>query len=441
MQQEEVGATPEKKKRKWWKGLLAVLLAVVFVGVGILAGTLVTYFSIDPRVRELQWILGVLDSQHYQDVDLDEVYGELYDAAMPDIFSHYYTEEEYQLEIEQSQGTNRGIGVTVTTDEEGFPLLYTVVENSPACLAGLESGMYLLGYSELDGELQTGTPSQIVSFIGSQEGEFCLYAGFSSDGSDAERYVLAREVYHAAYCVYRDSESSYALRTTQSGVAFTETGEPLEGLDDATAYIRLDGFDGLCAWEFSQCMEIMRENSRTNLILDLRNNGGGYMSDFQSIVSYFLKDSSQERPLVAYVQYRDGSRRNFSASSNQYAQYFTSQSKITVLANEGSASASECLIGAMIDYGAITYSDVYLHKFEGESDCSTYGKGVMQSTFRSPQGGAMMLTVARIYWPVSGNCIHGVGIRESDGANGIVAPYLPGATDSMLQTVVARVCN
>ena len=94
----------------------------------------------------------------------------------------------------------------------------------------------------------------------------------------------------------------------------------------------------------------------------------------------------------------------------------------------------------MIDYGAIGYEDIYLRKDEGATDCSTYGKGVMQEMLPSPQGGVFQLTVARIFWPVSGKCIHGMGVRESDGANGVVAPYLPGETDVMLGSVVAAVC-
>ena len=65
----------------------------------------------------------------------------------------------------------------------------------------------------------------------------------------------------------------------------------------------------------------------------------------------------------------------------------------------------------------------------------------MKSMFNSTQGGVFKLTVARIYWPVSGKCIHGTGVRESDGANGVVASYLPGETDVMLDTVIAGVCS
>lgn len=431
-------------KKNIGKRICAVVLAVILLGVGGLVGWLATYYSTDPRIRELQWMLEVLDSEHYQDVDVDEVYADIYDAVMPDIFSHYYTADEYDVILEQSQGVNRGIGISVAEEADGTALLYTVVENSPAQLAGMKKGMYLLGYSEVGAAMQTGTVDEIMAFISAQEGEFCLYAGFDKDAASAGMYTVQREVYHAAYCVYRDSETSYALRDDperEDYVVFTETYDPLEGLDDSTAYIRLDSFDGLCADEFAFCMETMKERGRTDLILDLRGNGGGYLADLQAIASYFVKDAEGETPVVAYAQYRNGMRVNYTSVVNEYDAYFTEDSQITVLADEGSASASECLIGAMIDYGAIDYSDIYLRKDAGASDCSTYGKGVMQSMFTSPQGGVFQLTVARIYWPVSGKCIHGTGVRESDGANGVVAPYLPGETDVMLEAVLASVCS
>ena len=166
------GQTASMRKKNIGKRICAVVLAVILLGVGGIIGWLVTYYSTDPRIRELQWMMDVLESEHYQDVDVDEVYGDIYDAVMPDIFSHYYTADEYDIIVEQSQGVNRGIGVSVVEETDGSALLYTIVENSPAQLAGLKKGMYLLGYSTVGGEMQTGSADEIMAFISEQEGEF-----------------------------------------------------------------------------------------------------------------------------------------------------------------------------------------------------------------------------------------------------------------------------
>ncbi len=429
------GTTRKKKLRV----ILAVVLAVVIAAAGFAGGWLGSTFSADPRLRELGWLLDTLEAEHYRDVDMDAVYEDLYDAAMPDIFSTYYTPEEYARVIAESQGHNEGAGITLLSETDSVRV-WSVVENSPAQLAGLKKGMYVLGYGTPGGEVQTGSATDVTSFIRAQEGEFVLYASYdASAAADAQTaYTLSLAAYSAAYVVYRDSETSYAFRGENA--ALTETGEPLEGLDDGTAYIRLDGFDGNCAIEFAVCLGIMKERGRGDLILDLRGNGGGYLSDLQSIASHLLRDAQGEEPLVAYAQFRDGTRVDYVAPANDFSFYFAQDARITVLADENSASASECLIGALIDYGTIDYSDLYLRRAEGAEHCSTYGKGVMQSTFTSPSGGAFRLTVARIYWP-KGNCIHDRGVTDEDGAVGITAPLLQGERDVFLEQVLASVCG
>ena len=87
-----------------------------------------------------------------------------------------------------------------------------------------------------------------------------------------------------------------------------------------------------------------------------------------------------------------------------------------MLADNQTASASECLIGCMLDYGTIDYSDICL-AYRGD-EAKTFGKGIMQTTYPliGFNAGAVKLTTARICWPVSKKCIHGVGVLVSDGA-------------------------
>lgn len=427
------------RKRNLTRTICSVVLALVILAVGFTAGWLGRFYSTDPRLRELGWMLDLLENEHYRDVDMDAVYEDLYDVAMPDIFSTYYTPEEYARLVAESQGHNEGAGI-VLAEHEGEVFIWSVVENSPAQLSGLAAGMYVLGYGTVGGEVLTGSSSEIISFVRAQEGDFTLYASYDgSAAADASTaHTLALSSYSAAYVVYRDSETSYAFRGESASL--TETNDPLAGLDADTAYIRLDGFDGNCAAEFKACLDVMKERGRTNLVIDLRGNGGGYLSDFQSISSHLLRNASNQKPLIAYAQYRDGTRQNYYATGNDFSFYFSQDSKISVLADENSASASECLIGALIDYGTISYSDLYLRKDEGAQHYSTYGKGVMQSTFLSASGGAFQLTVARIYWP-NGNCIHERGVTDEDGAVGIVAPVIRDEEDTFLQQALAQICG
>ena len=110
-----------------------------------------------------------------------------------------------------------------------------------------------------------------------------------------------------------------------------------------------------------------------------------------------------------------GYKQSFKAKGNYYYDYFTNDSRICVLANANTASSSEILIGAMVDYGAVSYGDICLTELGGEY--KTYGKGIMQSTYPLLLGGdAVKLTTAVIRWPVSNHCIHGRGVLVEDGA-------------------------
>ena len=346
---------------------------------------------------------------------------------MPDRFSYFYTAAEYDRLVAESEGQNEGVGISML-QEDGSIRLYSVVENSPACLAGLEKGMYILGWSKAGGEVSSGSVEELSAFISAQDGDFVLYADHSSDGtaSAENAYTVKKSEYLAAYCLYRDSGSTYAFRgeTSLTLTDVTGTEGALAGLDEDTAYIRLDGFDGNCASEFAACLALMKERVRTNLIIDLRGNGGGYMSSLQSIASHLLRNAERSDPAVAIAVYRNGSRNTYRATGNDFGEYFTEESRVTVLADENSASASECLIGALVDYGTIGYG----------------GKGVMQSTFTSLSGDAFRLTVAEIFWP-NGRSIHGTGVTPEDGAVAVTAPLLPGETDTFLEQVIADLAD
>ena len=84
---------------------------------------------------------------------------------------------------------------------------------------------------------------------------------------------------------------------------------------------------------------------------------------------------------------------------------------VIVLANDGTASASECLIGALLDYGEKGFSKERLILEKNDAGVArTYGKGIMQTTFSLSNGGAFKLTTARMLWPKTKTCIHKTGI-------------------------------
>lgn len=449
----ETPGSQEKKKKI--RRAVAVLLALVMLVVGFAVGWFVRYYTLDSGVREFLWALNVAEKNYYYGIDTDEVYANadpakgvdgLFEAlnGMLDPYSSYYTAEEIAAVEASGAGQEEGFGISFygeNTEEGRLIRFFSIVENSPAQAAGLQKGMYVLQYGASESEMQSGTEEEFSSFLSEGSGKAVLLCGFRPDGSDAAYYTVERAAYQAFYCSYRDSETSFAFRGDTEEIRFEETFSPIEGLDDSTAYIRIDEFSGFASDEFAVCLDKMCERGRTDLILDLRSNGGGYLSILQNIASYLLRDAAEEAPFVQTATFRNGRTLSYRVTmGNLFDQYFEDGSRVTVLADENTASASEALIGALVDYGTIGYGDIYLRAQE-DGTARTYGKGIMQSFFSSLSGSSIKLTTATLGWPLSGTCIHGKGITSEDGANAVRAELVWGETDVMLDTVVAAVCG
>ncbi len=348
--------------------------------------------------------------------------------------------------LKNGEEDDADIGLSVSMVREPMRV-YQVVGNSSADRAGLKRGMYILKYGATDNvtEMRSGSYASFQSFIGTlKSNTFYLCCGFDKAGTDAKTYPVSMEAYSASYCLYRDNQEGYRFRSDKAvndkgeliKPVMVKTHEKLNDLDDKTAYISFSQFTADAAKEFEQCLKIMKDKGRKNLILDLRGNGGGNMDVLQEIAAYLMREGSGSQK-IAYGKFRNGATVSYSAKS-EFGSYFAADSRITVLADEYTASASECLIGAMIDYKTCNYSDIYLHQDGRTGVARTYGKGIMQTFYEDSEGNALKLTAADLYWPKSNKTIHGTGITVADGANAIESPLLPGADDVFLKAVIEK---
>ena len=343
--------------------------------------------------------------------------------------------------------TNGDKGAGISLNRQRAMRVYQVTGNSPADDAGLQHGMYILGFGASESDLRVGTVTDLQNMISAikpdKDNNVTFYLQCSFDREDSEAPVKAitmnvKKAYQASYCYYRDNESAYRFLTTDKGIVADKREDALEELDDKTAYVALTQFTGNAAKEFKECLEMMKTNRRSNLILDLRGNGGGYMDVFVEIASYLLKDANAGAQKVAYAAFRDGSKVSYSTKNNSYSNYFTDYSSVYILADEYTASASECLIGALVDYGTVRTGNIFLHE-DAQGTARTYGKGIMQTYYDVGGGNKLKLTSAKIYWPKSGKSIHDVGVTPDDGAQAIQAPLLPTASDAFLLEAIERI--
>lgn len=403
------------KKRNTKTAVLAVVLAVVCFALGGFS----VWLSLDKNLRTLLKVKEAIDQHYYQDIDDDEFYETLIQAInynLLDAYSQYMTADEYSADKNDMAGKRIGIGgVFSTKDVDGKDqmLVARVSGNSPAEEAGLLTGDYLTAFGKTETELTESVVfAEFSGFLQTCEEneEFFMRV---RRGADDVILKMSRQAYVENYLFYRTSTEAYAFGGKNAD-KLEEKGLPLSCLDADTAYIRLTQFAGNADDGFDELMKLFKEQGKKNLVLDLRDNGGGYLNTMQSIAKYFCKTATANRPLVVVADY--GKRQEkFHAYGNKYYDYFTDDSRIYVLADSGTASASECLIGCMVDYEAVKTSDICLVERNGIA--KTYGKGIMQTTFLlGLEGDAIRLTTAEIRWPVSNRSIHGRGVLPEDGA-------------------------
>ncbi len=161
-------------------------------------------------------------------------------------------------------------------------------------------------------------------------------------------------------------------------------------IEDGIGYIKLTQFQQKTASELGKALKKLSKKDMVALVLDLRNNPGGLLRGAVDVTSQFLPEGK----LVVYIKGRDGKKTEFKTDNgNKY-----SDIPMVILVNEGSASASEIVAGAMQDWG----KSIVL-------GTQTFGKGSVQTVIPLSDGSALRLTTARYYTP-KGRTIQTTGI-------------------------------
>lgn len=405
----------DKKRQKTIRFFSTVAVAAVF----FVLGGLCTWFCLDKEVRTLLKVKTAVQKHYYDDITDEEFYSAVFDGVnnqLLDGYSRYMTADEYRVSKGDLAGNRIGVGLSfLTKDEQGNEqlLVVRVCGNSSAAQAGVQEGDFVIAYGKtqetmVDNHVFTDFSTFLYTL---QENETFFIRVQRGEGT--ELLTLSRTAYVENYVFYRTNTAAYGFLGEDADV-WSSVGTPLTCLADDTAYIRLIQFGEGTEKQFAEAMKQFKSDGKKNLVLDLRDNGGGYLNTMQEIAGYFCKNTTENRPVVVTARYKDG-QEIFKAKRNEYKEYFAEDSRICILADSGSASASECLIGAMVDYGATAFSDICLTEENGVA--KTFGKGIMQTTYYlSARLDAVKLTTAQIYWPVSERSIHGRGVLPEDGA-------------------------
>ena len=410
------------EKKNVVKKVLAALLTVCVLALVFFAGYFTNYLTRSEEEKLMEWALGLIGDNY---MVYDEETGELIEYTAEDYlkaianelldpYSAFYTKEEYADLVSTSQGNQYGIGVTflIVSDK---PEIYSVVGNSPAERAGVTADG-LVTAVEYNGEK---TAFDTYDGFAAALQNVPAYADFTlwvDYGEGEKPFVMKKESFKESYVFYADSGTGYMFLSDdgKAPVGTPREDKKIDYLPEDTAYIRYDSFMYTSPAQFREAYEYMFTRGRENLILDLRGNGGGYMDVLQEIASFFLEGNNR---LIAVAH----SKKDTQEFSTRVSRKDSRLGRVVVLADDGTASASECLIGAMMHYGVIGYDTFVAVKNAETGKAATYGKGIMQTTYPNAKfGGAIKLPTAYIYWPDDQTCIHGKGI-EARGENAVLS--------------------
>lgn len=412
--------------------LKAVMIAVI-TALAFFCGFFTNCIIIGKSGQKASWVINMIDRFYYSEEDgkikrfTEEDYAKMITAYL-DRYSTYYTKEEYLDVLNTDKGNNFGVGISLNADP--VLTLYRVVGNSPAYKSGLRRGDKIVGGKRENSErVDFSKNADVIDFISStQTGEPITFY-YTRNGSEEKTASLTKNVFVTSYVSYEDDEYSGEFESEGTNKPEFVSQKKTGGfpLASDTAYLSFAQFEGDGANQIKIALSFMKSRGKTKLILDLRNNGGGDMDILCRVASQFLYSSDK---VVAIAKYKDGITQSFRAIGDGMNDNIK---KITVLANENTASASECLIGAMTYYKrAFDESGLIIEKKDGVA--RTYGKGIMQTTYENLlSGDAIKLTTAFIYQPDGATCIHNKGFVaqgnnavDPENAVGRAIEYLSG---------------
>lgn len=285
-----------------------------------------------------------------------------YVAGLGDPYTVYYTKEEMDDIMEETNGNFVGIGIYMTLDKEKNAItIVSPIENSPAEKAGLLPGDII---TKVDGE----------SYSGEQLDE----ASNKIRGEAGTKVTLE---------IYRNNETK-TFEITREKVLISHITTKV--LENNIGYIAISDFDGGCAEEFKTKYEELQKKGITKLIIDLRNNGGGIVDEAIDIADMITEKGST----LLITTDKNGKEEVTKAKTNPIINM-----PIVVLTNGYSASASEILAGALKDNnkGALVGT-------------KTYGKGVIQELHQLSDGSGLKITTNEYFTP-SRKTINKTGIE------------------------------
>ena len=352
----------------WVIGIVIVtsIISAITSGVIVYNNNRLTYdltygdISNDQDLNEFLTVYASILSDYYEDVDK----GALLDQAIAGMMNYLgddyttYLDDESTAELFDSlSGEYEGIGVSINNNDKS---IVEVFDNTPASRAGIKVGDIIIGFNNTD--VTNMTASEVVNLIKNSTDIFTLRL---QRGEEVISVNLKNETLITPNVDY------YMIENTNIG------------------YLSMETFSNTLATQVKNALEELESNGMNALIIDLRENTGGYLNAAVDVASIFLEKGDR----IFSLEYQNEVT-NYNDETRENTEY-----EIVVLVNENTASASEVVAAALKEnYGA---------SIVGET---TFGKGKVQQTMQLDDGSMVKYTSA--YWLTpTGTCIDEIGIN------------------------------
>jgi carboxyl-terminal processing protease len=280
-----------------------------------------------------------------------------------DPHSGYMTAEQFKEFQADTKGEFGGLGIQIAI-KDGVVTVIAPIEDTPAYRAGLQSGdkiVKIAGESTKDMSIQDA-----VSRMRGPKGKPVTLTIVRDGWKEPKDFTIVRDIIKIKSVKYKM-------------------------LRDDIGYVKLTQFQETTAADLSKALAELQQQGMKSLVLDLRNNPGGLLNAAVEVAEQFLPP----KKLVVFIKGRTGEKMEY-FTEGEYKSY--EQIPLVVLVNQGSASASEIVAGALKDWNRAVVLGV-----------QTFGKGSVQSLIPLSDGSGLRLTTAKYYTP-NGTSIQSVGI-------------------------------
>lgn len=333
------------------------------LAIGIFIGSLLDFSSqnhfstANDSKTKLNKLIDFIHNEYVDDLDTDSIVNKTVDNILSQLDPHsVYIPASEQAEVaENMKGDFVGIGVRFYIYKDTVAIIQSI-ENGPSAKAGIKAGdriLYANGAKLFGRKLPTDT----------------LFAKLK--GKEGSEVVIT---------VYRNSEKKKIDFKIRRGVIPLKSVDVGMMLNPTTAYIKINRFAETTYEEFKSNLSRLKKEGAKSLIIDLRDNGGGYMEEAIDIADELLAN----KQLIVFTKNKKGRiERTYATKKGDFE-----TGRLFVLINENTASASEILAGAVQDNDRGT--------IVGRR---SFGKGLVQREMDFDDGSAVRLTVARYYTP------------------------------------------